>query len=123
MVILKIALASVFTFAAVAKTVDRRKTQQDFTTLALPDSSLVVLLAIAADALVAMLLVFFPLAGFALATTILSIYTIILLLALLHRTNPTCACFGAVSSGKINYLTIVRNIVLLTAAMVGLIAA
>ncbi|NOK57314.1 MAG: hypothetical protein GFH27_549309n48 [Chloroflexi bacterium AL-W] len=71
------------------------------------------------EMLTAILLVFWPMAAFALAATMLTLFSIALASVLIRRIDTTCNCFGA-SNNTISGADLVRNAGLFICACAGL---
>ena len=111
-----LALAAVFTVAAVTKLTDRRSTAREFADLGLPAPTLLTGIVPPVELTVAALLLFHPAVGALLATLALLAFSAVLLAALRSGRSVTCGCLGPLSRRPISAATLIRNGALLALA-------
>ncbi|MFN8051158.1 MAG: hypothetical protein U0Q22_06985 [Acidimicrobiales bacterium] len=115
-----VVLAVVFVVAAVAKVRDRPRVVREFDAMGIrwPHYAATVLAAL--ELVVAALLVSTGWPGAAGAVAVLGGFTVVLVRQIRSGSQAPCACFGAASSQPVSWVDIVRNAVLMVAALVGL---
>jgi len=117
-------LAAVFVLAAIAKLRDQRGTAEAIAAFGGPKrlaTPLAVLLPLVELGVACALLVPpLALAGAATAAVLLAGFTAAIGIALVQGRRPDCHCFGQVASGPIGATTVVRNLILIAVALVGL---
>lgn len=112
-----LALAAILVVAAVAKLRDRPATSRDFASLGLPSPGFWAVAVPAAELATALLLVLLPGWGGVLAFALLAAFTANLALVLRSGRVASCACFGGASTEPVSSRHLVRNGVLLLAAL------
>jgi uncharacterized membrane protein YphA (DoxX/SURF4 family)/thiol-disulfide isomerase/thioredoxin len=117
---IRVALATVFAYAAWQKWRDRAATSEAVTAFGVPRrfTASVVLGLPAVELLIAALLLIDPVAmlGGAAAAAVLAIFTAATIRLLLRGETPNCNCFGATASTPIGWYTVARNAVFAAAA-------
>jgi uncharacterized membrane protein YphA (DoxX/SURF4 family) len=116
-----VVLAALLTVAAVAKLRDRPGTARSFSELGLRPARLLAGAVPASELVAAAALIARPAAGGALAALLLAGFTAVLAIGR-HKAAP-CACFGSSGSRPVTTADIVRNGILLTAALLALFGA
>ena len=107
-------LAAILGWAGVAKVRDHVAAKRSFSGLGVrvPVGAVV-----AAEVAIALTLVVFPRVGGIAAAVLLAAFTGVLLRALSRHSEVTCGCFGSGSDDSVGPATIVRNVLLLCAAV------
>jgi len=115
--ILALLIAVMFLVSAVAKLLYYSETAKGFTNLGLAFPNQLAGLVIAAELIAVVLLVWRPQIGSYIATLLLTGFTTVLIQAMRNDYSLNCACFGALSSGKVGWWSIARNLTFLFAAI------
>lgn len=110
-------LAIVFVAAGLAKLLARRATTDDFAALGLPQPRLLALLVPIVELVVAGLLVVVPWLGGISAFGLLAVFTAFLVPVVRSGAVVSCACFGGARSSPVSGIHIVRNVLMMAAAV------
>lgn len=116
-----VVLAALLLMAAVAKWRDPRGTASSFANLGLPGARILARAVPMSEAVIAVALVARPIVGGALAAVLLVAFTAVLFVG--RRRSAPCACFGSSRSRPVTTADLVRNGVLLVAALVAMVGA
>jgi len=123
----RLVVAAVFLVAAVAKARDQAGTRTSVVAFGVPTGAApAVAVGLPVLELMAAVLILIPdtaVVGAALACLLLLVFTLAVARLLLRGERPACRCFGQVSSDPIGPSTLVRNLVLLAIALLGLVQA
>ena len=111
-------LAGVFVLAAAAKVRTPVETATTFRRLGLPAARALARAVPITELVVATTLLAAPPAGGIAATALLAMFTAVLGAAVARGTDVTCGCFGTASHAPITTTTLVRNALLIVAAVV-----
>ncbi len=119
-----VALAAVLAVSGAAKLLDRAGTREAVAGFGVPTGLVAPVAAVLAPAelVTALLLVLPPTrsAGLVLAALLLLAFTVVVVLALRAGRRPECHCFGRIGGADVSGRTVVRNLVLLAVAAVGI---
>lgn len=116
-----VALAAIFSLAAIAKARDPEATEQDFTALDVPRPAFFARFVPIAEFSIVILLLIVPPAGAIAALVTLAFFTTFLLGRLRAGVRVPCACFGAAKARTISAVDIARNfgLMILAGASLG----
>lgn len=112
------ALAAMFLWAAVAKTLDQDSTRESFETLGLVAPRLLSRLVPIVEVAISAALVFIPAWGGIGAFGLLVVFTAVLIGVLRSGRQVRCACFGSATNAVVSGVSVVRNFGLLIVAAV-----
>lgn len=127
MLAVRLALAAVLLVSGIAKLVAPSATRAGSRALGLPEvaarASVVALPVVELGTAVLLAVTPWATAGGALATVMMTAFTIVILVNLVRGRRPSCACFGGLSAGApIGASTVVRNAALLAASVAVFVA-
>lgn len=116
-----VALAAIFSLAAIAKARDLEATEQDFTALGVPRAAFFARFVPIAEFSIVILLLIVPPAGAIAALVTLAFFTTFLIGRLRAGVRVPCACFGAAKARPISAVDIARNfgLMILAGASLG----
>lgn len=116
-----VALAAIFSIAAIAKARDPEATEQDFTALGVPRPAFFARFVPIAEFSIVILLLIVPPAGAIAALVTLAFFTTFLIGRLRAGVRVPCACFGAAKARPISAVDIARNfgLMILAGASLG----
>jgi uncharacterized membrane protein YphA (DoxX/SURF4 family) len=116
-----VALAVIFSLAAIAKARDLEATEQDFTALGVPRAAFFARFVPIAEFSIVILLLIVPPAGAIAALVTLAFFTTFLIGRLRAGVRVPCACFGAAKARPISAVDIARNfgLMILAGASLG----
>jgi hypothetical protein len=112
-------LAATFVWAAVAKLTDRARTAAGFAALGVPRAATAARVVPAVELVLAVALALVPAPAAALAGALLVGFTIVLARAIARGVRVGCGCFGSSRRDQVSPADLVRNALLLAAAVVA----
>ena len=115
-------LAATFVVAAYFKVNDRAGVVESFDVMGLAAPELLSWLVPVAEVVVAIMLVMVPWVGATLALALLAAFTLVLARLKASGRTIACRCFGAASAETISSAQLIRNGLLIAAAIVGISA-
>lgn len=114
-----ILLAMIFWYAGFAKLRTRPRVVEEFTALGIRSPEVVARALPVAEVLVAVLLAVIPWVGAVAAVGLLVVFTTVVARVVRSGSRLSCACFGAVSDRPVTWVDLVRNLLLVAAALVA----